>query len=140
MPTINFLSWNSRTNRISIKWVNHNGWIDIFVIKENYYFCLYFRHISLCFYSNFKRGSSSDAEFNYASMSTHTAYFWWTPLHQKQEIPKKIWWWHHHHFFSGISCFWGSGVRQKYVVWVCVGCIIKFCIQRAFSIKIWVKT
>ena len=65
-PIINFVSWNSRTNRISIKWVNHNGWIDIFVIKENYFFCSYFRHISLCFYSNFKRESSLDAEFNSA--------------------------------------------------------------------------
>ena len=24
--------------------------------------------------------------------------------------------------FSGISCFWGSGVRQKYAEWVLVGC------------------
>ena len=28
----------------------------------------------------------------------------------------------HHHVFSGISCFWGSGVRQKYAEWVLVGC------------------
>ena len=62
-----FVSWNSRTNRISIKWVNHNGWIDIFVIKENYFFCSYFWHISLCFYSNFKQENPFDAEFNSAS-------------------------------------------------------------------------
>jgi len=36
--------------------------------------------------------------------------------------------------------FWGSGVRQKYGVWVLVGCRIKFRIQRALSIEIWVKT
>ena len=72
--------------------------------------------------------------------STHTAYFWRTPLPQKQEIPEKMWWWHHHHVFSGISCFWGSGVHQKYAVWVLVGCGIKFHIQRAIPIKIWVKT
>ena len=30
-------------------------------------------------------------------MSTRTAYFWWTPLPQKEEIPEKTWWWHHHH-------------------------------------------
>ena len=41
--------------------------------------------------------------------------------------------------FLGISCFWGSGVRQKYAVWVLVGCRIKFCIQRALPIEIWVK-
>ena len=27
-------------------------------------------------------------------------------------------------FFSGISCFWGSRVHQKYAEWVLVGCII----------------
>ena len=71
--------------------------------------------------------------------STHTAYFWWTPLPQKQEIPEKcdddiI------TFFSGISCFWGRGVHQKYVWWVLIGCGIKFRIQRALPLEIWVKT
>ena len=28
----------------------------------------------------------------------------------------------HHHVFSGISCFWGSGVRKKYAEWVLIGC------------------
>ena len=72
--------------------------------------------------------------------STHTAYFWWTPLPQKQEMPKKMWWWHHHHVFSGIYCFLGSGVHQKYAVWVLIGCGIKFRIQQALPIEIWVKT
>ena len=66
-------------------------------------------------------------------MSNHNAYFWWTPLPQKQEIPEKMWWWHRHHIFSGILYFWGSGVRQKYAVWVLVGCGIWFHIQ-------WVPT
>ena len=48
----------------------------------------------------------------------------------KQEIPENTWWWCHHHSFSGISYFWGSRVCQKYVVWVRVGCGIKFHIQR----------
>ena len=73
-------------------------------------------------------------------MSTHTAYFWQALLPQKQEIPEKTWWWHHHHVFSGISCFWGSGVHQKYAVWVLVGYRIKLCIQRALPLEIWVKT
>ena len=72
--------------------------------------------------------------------STHTAYFWWTPLPWKQEIPKKMWWWHHYHIFLGIYCFWGSGVHQKYAMWVLIGCGIKFRIQRDLSIKIWIKT
>ena len=70
-------------------------------------------------------------------MSTHVAWFWWNLLQQKQEIPKKMLWWHHHHIFSGISCFWGSGVRQKYAEWVLVGCGIKF---HGIPLEIWVKT
>ena len=46
----------------------------------------------------------------------------------------------HHHVFSGISCFWGTRVHQKYVVQVLVGYGIKFCIQRALPLRIWVKT
>ena len=44
---------------------NINLGIDI--IKKTSFFCLYFRHISPCFYSNFDRESSLDAELNYAS-------------------------------------------------------------------------
>ena len=59
---------------------------------------------------------------------------------KKQEIPEKTWWWHHHHiFFPGISCFWGSGVHQKYAVWVLVGFRIKFHIQWALPLEIWVN-
>ena len=35
--------------------------------KKKLLFCLYFRHISLCFYSNFYQESSLDAELNSAS-------------------------------------------------------------------------
>ena len=70
--------------------------------------------------------------------STHTAYFWRT-LPQKQEIPEKLGWWHHHHIVSGIYCFWGREVHQKYAVWVLVGCGIKFHIQQALPLRIWVK-
>ena len=48
--------------------------------------------------------------------------------------------WCHHHIFSGISCFGGSGVCQKYALWVLVGWGIKFCIQWALPLEIWVKT
>ena len=41
---------------------------------------------------------------------------------------------------SDISCFWGSGVCQKYAVRVLVRCGIKFRIQQALPIEIWVKT
>ena len=67
-------------------------------------------------------------------MSTHSEYFWLSPLPEKQEISEKMWWWHHHHIF------WGSGVCQKYTMWVLIGCGIKFCIQGALPLEIWVKT
>ena len=132
--------WIQEPIEISIKWFNHNGWIDIFVIKEKYFFCSYFRHISLCFYSNFDQESSLDVEFDSASNEYHTAYFWRTSLPQKQEIPEKTWWWHHHHIFSTISCLWGSEVHKNYAEWVLVGCEIKFRIQWDLPIEIWVKT
>ena len=50
--------------------------------------------------------------------STYTTYFLWTPLPQKQEIHEK----------------------NMMMMWVLVGCGIKFRIQRALPIEIWVKT
>src|SRR5882757_10677542 len=41
--------------------------LGIGIIKKNYFFCLYFRHISPCFYSNFDHESSLDAELNSTS-------------------------------------------------------------------------
>ena len=41
--------------------------------------------------------------------------------------------------FLGISYFWGRGVRKKYAKWVFIGFRIKFCIQWALPIEIWVK-
>ena len=104
-------------------------------------FCLYFRHISLCFYSNSERESSFDAEFNSASNEYPQCILLIDPTTPKTiKSWKKMWWWHHHHVFSGISCFWGSRVYQKYALWVLVGFRIKFRIQRALPLIIWVKT
>ena len=104
-------------------------------------FCVRIFDISPCVFTQISIGRARwMRNFIPHPTSTHTACFWWTPLPQKQEIPEKMWWWHHHHVFLGISCFWGSGVRQKYAVWVLVGCGIKFRIQRAVPIEIWVKT
>ena len=89
-------------------------------------FCLYFRHISSCFYSNFNRESSLDVEFNSTSTSNECQLIIilmdLTTL--KMRNTWKMEWWHHHSIFSGISCFWGSRVRQKYAKWVLVGCRI----------------
>ena len=134
------MSWNSRTNRIWIKWVNHNGWNDIFVIKENYYFCSYFRHISLCFNSNFKQESSLDAKFNSTSNDySHCILLIDLDTPKTKKYLKNMMMTSSSHFIN-ISYFWGSGVRQKYAVWVLVGYEIKFRIQRALLLIIWVKT
>ena len=135
----NFLmSWNSRTNRILIKWVKHNSWLDIFVIKKK---CSYFQHISLCFYSNFKRESSLDVEFNSTSNEYPDCILLMDPSTPKtRNTWKNVMMMSSSHFFSSISCFWGRGVHKKYSLWVLVGCRIKFRIQRALLIKIWVKT
>ena len=47
--------------RIGLKYF-FNINLGIGIIKKSYFFCLYFQHISLCFYSNFDRESSLDAE------------------------------------------------------------------------------
>ena len=72
-------------------------------------------------------------------MMTTSSHFFRYLLFLGQWGPSKVcrvgtrWMWNlicHHHVFSGISCFWGSGVHQKYSKWVLVGCGIKFRIQR----------
>ena len=79
--------------RIGLKqFLNINFGIGII---KNCFFCLYFWHVSLCFYSNFNQENLLDAELNHIQrVPTHLAYFWRTPLPQKQEIPEKTWWWH----------------------------------------------
>ena len=59
--------------------------------------------------------------------STHTSYFWRTPLPQKQEIPEKTWWWCHHHVFLGISCFWGIITFFMYFLFWGYFCPSKVC-------------
>ena len=109
--------------------------------KKKLLSCLYFRHISLCFYSNLDWESSLDVEFDSVSneyphcillmdpatpktrntwknmmmrarwmpnliphpKSTRIAYFWRTPLPQKQEIPEKTWWWNQVFLFFGVA-------------------------------------
>ena len=87
-------------------------------------FCLYFRHISLCFYSNFNQDSSLDVELNSTSNEYPLGIHFTSPTTPPKKIPQKMWWWCHHHFFLGISYFWGRGAHKTYDVWVLVGCEI----------------
>ena len=113
------MSCNSRTNRISIKWVNHNGWIDIFVIKKTTFLFVFSTYLSV-FYSNFEREGSLDEELNFAYSASKEyphCILLTDPATPKTRNTWKTWWWCHHHVFPGISCFWGSEVRQKYAEW-----------------------
>ena len=108
--------------------------LGIGIIKKTT-FLLYFRHISMCFYSNLDQDISLDVELNSASNEYPLDILFMGPLPKKQEIPENVMMTSSSHF-SGISFFWGSWVRQKYALWVLVGCGIKFRIQRALPIEI----
>ena len=62
--------------------------LGIGIIKK-LLFCSYFRHISLCFYSNFNWESLLDAELNSASNEYPLYILLIDPATQKQEIPEK---------------------------------------------------
>ena len=81
------LSWNSRTNRISRKSVNHNGWLDIFV-KKNYFFSSYFQHISLWFYSNFE-WEHFWMQSKFCIQWLPSAYFLWDPFLRRSILDPK---------------------------------------------------
>ena len=70
--------------RIALKQI-FNINLGISIIKK-LLFCPYFRHISLCFYSNFNLESSLDAKLNFASNEYPLGK---PPLPQKQEILEK---------------------------------------------------
>ena len=108
--------------------------------EKNYFFCSHFQHISLCVYSNSKWESLLDAEFNSTSKEYPHCILLMDPSTPKTINSSKNVMMMSSSHFSGISCFGSSRVHQKYAVWVCVWCGIKFCIQWALSIEIWVKT
>ena len=94
----------------------------------------------IVFLLKFRSGDSLDAEFDSASNEhPHCILLTGLATPKARNTWKNVRMMASSHF-SGISCFLGSRVRQKYVVWVLVGCGIKFCIQRGLSLEIWVKT
>ena len=101
---------------------------------------MYFWHISPCFYSNFYQERSLDVEINYTSNKCPLGILLMNPATPKTRNNWKNVMMMSSSCFSRISCFWGRGVCQKYVVWVLVGCGIKFHIQWSLLLRIWVKT
>ena len=66
--------------------------------------CLYFQHISLCFYSNIDRESLLDEELNSTSNEYPLGILLMDPATRKT---RKVMMMSSSHFL-GISCFWGS--------------------------------
>ena len=136
------MSWNSRTNRISIKWVNHNGWIDIFVRREkkkNLFLFIFSTYLPV-FLLKFRSVEVFGWKFWFYIQGVPTLHTFNRPRYPKNKKYLKNMMMTSSSHFLGISCFWGSEVHQKYAVWVLVGCGIKFHIQQALIFKIWVKT
>ena len=95
----------------------------------------------MCFYSNSERERSFDVEFNFASNAyPHYILLTYPATQKTRNTWKNVMMMSSSHFFSGISYFGGSGVHQKYAMWVIIGFRIKFHIQQALPIKIWVRT
>ena len=86
MPIINFVSWNSRTNRISIKWVNHNGWINIFVIKKNYIFLFVFSTYLPVFLLKFRLGELIECGIKFCIQQVPTLHTFDGPHYPKNKI------------------------------------------------------
>ena len=108
--------------------------------KKKLYFLFVFLTYLLVFLLKFRSGELIGCVIWFSIQWVPTLHTFYTLLPQKQEILEKTWCWCHHHVFSGISCFWSSGVHKKYVVWVLIGCEIKFHIQPTLPIEICVKT
>ena len=94
--------------RIGLKQI-FNINLGIGIIK-NYFFCSYFRHISLCFYSNFDRESSLDVKLNSASNEYPLNILLTDPAAPKTRNTWKMWWWHHHHHHHIFQVFILFGV------------------------------
>ena len=80
--------------RIGLKhFLNIN--LGLGIIIKKYFFCLYFWHISPCFYSNFDRESSLNAELNSASNEYPLGILLTDPATPKTRNTWKMEWWHH---------------------------------------------
>ena len=129
------MSWNSRTNIIPIKWVNHNGWIDIFVIKKLLFLFVFLIYLPV-FLLKIRLGELIGCEIWFFIQRVPTLHTFNGPLYRKNKKYLKK---HDDDviltFFQVFLFSWGSEVCQKYVVWVLVGCKIQFCIQQNLPIE-----
>ena len=109
--------------------------LGIGIIKKTTFLFVFSTYL-LVFYSNFDREISLDVEFNSASNEYPNCILLTDPSTPKiRNTWKNVMMMSSSHF-SGIFCFWGRGICQKYTVWVIIECIIKFCIQQALPIEI----
>ena len=83
-------------------------------------FSLYFRHISLIFYSNFNQESLLDVELNFSSNEYRLDILFMGPVTPKiGNTWKNVMMTSSSRFFK-YFLFLGSRIRQKYAVWVLV--------------------
>ena len=124
-----------------LKKINKIIFINFGGRKEKNYFLFVFSTYLPVFLLKFWLGELVGCKIKFYIQRVPTWHtFYGTRYPKNKKYLKKTWWWCHHHIFSGISYLWGSAVCQKYVVWVLVGCGIKFHIQRALPLRIWEKT
>ena len=82
-------------------------------LKKNYFFCSYFRHISLCFYLNLDRESLLDAEFDSASNEYPHCILLMDPTTSKIRNTWKKMMMTSSSFFSRYFLFWGQRGPSK---------------------------
>ena len=113
--------------------------LGIGIIKKNYFFCLYFWHISLCFYPNFDWERSLDAELNYASNEYPLGILFTGSTATKMINTLKTWWWCHHHVFHVFLVFGVEWFAKSISSGYSLDADFNY-IQQALPIEIWVKT
>ena len=110
------MSWNLRTNRISIKRVNHNGWIYILVIKKLLFLFVFSTYLPV-FLLKFWSGDLVGCGIWFPIQRVPTLHTFDGPCYPKnKKYLKKMWWWCHHHIFQVFLVFWVAGSSK--VCWV----------------------
>ena len=113
--------------------------LGIGIIKKTTFLFVFLTYLPV-FLLKFQAGDLVWCGIWFCIQRVPTLHTFYRPCYRKsKKYLKKTWWWHHHHIFSGVSCFGGSGVCQKYAVWVLVGFGMNFHIQGALLIEFWVE-
>ena len=112
--------------------------LGIGIIKKPLFLFIFSAYLPL-FLLKFRSGDLVGCEIKFCIQRVPTWHTFYGPHYPKNnKYLKNVMMMSSSCFFLGISYFWGSRVRQKYAMWVLVGCTIKFHIQSALPLEIWV--